>query len=78
MDVPAQAKRKFTGPSSSKKRKFTGPQSFFFFYSGRPSMHRIMPAYTGEGDILYSVDSNVNPFKPNINDTLRSNVLPTM
>ena len=51
---------------------------FFFFYSGRPSMHRIMPAYTGEGDILYSVDSNVNPFKPNINDTLRSNVLPTM
>ena len=41
-------------------------------------MHQMMPAYTGEGDILYSVESNVNPFKPNINDTLRSNVLPTM
>lgn len=36
---------------------------FFFSYSGRPSMHRMMPAYTGEGDILYSVDSNVNLFQ---------------
>ena len=60
------------------KEKIHWSSVFFFFYSGRPSMHQMMPAYTGEGDILYSVDSNVNPFKPNINDTLRSNVLPTM
>ena len=79
MDVPAQAKRENSlVPAQAKRENSLVLSLFFFFYSGRPSMHQMMPAYTGEGDILYSVDSNVNPFKPNINDTLRSNVLPTM
>ena len=65
MDVPAQAKRENSLVPAQAKRENSLVLSlfFFFFYSGRPSMHQMMPAYTGEGDILYPVDSNVNLFQ---------------